>query len=318
MDFKDRVPQYPGRIKLTPVSGQTNVYDMIVMDSASVAGTPLNKATFDQFKAELTEMIANGGAQGTKGDKGEKGDPGVSSTDRVFLVGSNSTSCSGWYKLGSVTLNSNYLDYHAKISITGTYNSVAMPNGLLSVDIRYGNGAWEGINVTWEQFTGSNPDYIAYTTNTSGTITFYVYIPQQYVYCRVHIVNESNRDVYTKLFQPSASYGGIYTTRYTTSALSDFRYPIMSRWKCYSWVYTSECSSDKVVSCSKSTHGLNTVYGAILIPRSTATSTSGLSGYANVTSGTCRYGVTVSGTTVYATFDDGVFKHGFYALIYGE
>ena len=59
MDFKDRVPQYPGRIKLTPVSGQTNVYDMVIQDGAGVTGypigTPLNKATFDQFNAGLIE-----------------------------------------------------------------------------------------------------------------------------------------------------------------------------------------------------------------------------------------------------------------------
>lgn len=90
------------------------------------------------------------------------------------------------------------------------------------------------------------------------------------------------------------------------------------KWKFYAWTYKSECSSDKVVSCVKSDHGLTTVKGAVIVPRSTATSTSGLSGYSNVTSGTCRYGVTVSGTTVYVAFDDGTFKKGFYGLIYGE
>lgn len=42
--MKDRVSRYPGRVRLTPVSGQANVYDMELADSPSVAGTPLNKA----------------------------------------------------------------------------------------------------------------------------------------------------------------------------------------------------------------------------------------------------------------------------------
>ena len=42
--MQDRVSQYPGRIKLTPVSGQENVYDMEWADGATVEGTALNKA----------------------------------------------------------------------------------------------------------------------------------------------------------------------------------------------------------------------------------------------------------------------------------
>ena len=41
--MQDRVSQYPGRVKLTPVSGQENVYDMEWADNPSVVGTPLNK-----------------------------------------------------------------------------------------------------------------------------------------------------------------------------------------------------------------------------------------------------------------------------------
>lgn len=42
--MKDRVPQYPGRVRLTPVIGQQNVYDMEMADGATQAGTNLNKA----------------------------------------------------------------------------------------------------------------------------------------------------------------------------------------------------------------------------------------------------------------------------------
>ena len=43
--MKDRIPLYPGRVKLNPVSGQPNTYDMVRADEPTQEGTPLNKAT---------------------------------------------------------------------------------------------------------------------------------------------------------------------------------------------------------------------------------------------------------------------------------
>lgn len=44
--MNDRISNHPNRWKLTPVTGQTNVYDLERADDPTVAGTPLNKATF--------------------------------------------------------------------------------------------------------------------------------------------------------------------------------------------------------------------------------------------------------------------------------
>lgn len=43
--MQDRVPLYPGRVTLTPVSGQANTYDMARADQPSQEGTPLNKGS---------------------------------------------------------------------------------------------------------------------------------------------------------------------------------------------------------------------------------------------------------------------------------
>jgi len=43
--MKDRVPRYPGRVKMTPVAGQANTYDMARADDPTQEGTPLNKTT---------------------------------------------------------------------------------------------------------------------------------------------------------------------------------------------------------------------------------------------------------------------------------
>lgn len=42
--MQDRTPIYPGRVKLTPVSGQANTYDMERADNPTQVGTAINKA----------------------------------------------------------------------------------------------------------------------------------------------------------------------------------------------------------------------------------------------------------------------------------
>lgn len=46
--MEDRTPKYPGRIKLTPVPGQADTYDMVRVDEPTQEGTPLNKANLLQ------------------------------------------------------------------------------------------------------------------------------------------------------------------------------------------------------------------------------------------------------------------------------
>ena len=49
MEFQNRNPLHPGRIRLTPVDGQNLIFDVTLLDGAGTpanpAGTPLNKQT---------------------------------------------------------------------------------------------------------------------------------------------------------------------------------------------------------------------------------------------------------------------------------
>lgn len=47
VNFKDRVPTYPGRVRMVPVSG--DLYDFVRADEPREVGTPLDKATFDSM-----------------------------------------------------------------------------------------------------------------------------------------------------------------------------------------------------------------------------------------------------------------------------
>lgn len=53
----DRVPTYPGRVRMLPVSGQANTYDMVRADSPVVEGTPINKELLDQKAYTLTKAV---------------------------------------------------------------------------------------------------------------------------------------------------------------------------------------------------------------------------------------------------------------------
>lgn len=55
VNFKDRVPTHAGRVKLTPVTGQPDIYTMERADEPTEKGTPLDKATFESIiKSRLT------------------------------------------------------------------------------------------------------------------------------------------------------------------------------------------------------------------------------------------------------------------------
>lgn len=57
IDFRDRVPTFPGRVTLEPVNGQANTYDMLRADAPVIPGTPINKKLFEQLVQGLTESI---------------------------------------------------------------------------------------------------------------------------------------------------------------------------------------------------------------------------------------------------------------------
>ena len=64
--MQDRIPTYPGRVTLTPVSGQENTYDLARADQPTQVGTPLNTATL--FKTETDAALFGTSANRTVND----------------------------------------------------------------------------------------------------------------------------------------------------------------------------------------------------------------------------------------------------------
>ena len=59
--MQDRVSLYPGRVKLEPVAGQANTYDLTRADQPTQDGTPLNKANLlsDATAAAIKALLAS-------------------------------------------------------------------------------------------------------------------------------------------------------------------------------------------------------------------------------------------------------------------
>ena len=59
--MQDRVSLYPGRVKLEPVAGQANLYDLTRADQPTQEGTPLNKANLlsDATAAAVKALLAS-------------------------------------------------------------------------------------------------------------------------------------------------------------------------------------------------------------------------------------------------------------------
>jgi hypothetical protein len=56
IEVKDRIPTYPGRVKLIPVEGQPFTYDMVRSDEPIEVGTPINKVLFDSITADMVAL----------------------------------------------------------------------------------------------------------------------------------------------------------------------------------------------------------------------------------------------------------------------
>lgn len=116
INWVDRVATHPGRVQLTPVQGQTNIYDMERADEPTVAGTPVNAANLNAMQknmgldANMTVYVAVSGSDAT----------GNGSSTSPYQTITKALS----------TIPKNLNGYTATVNISaGTYNESVVVNG---------------------------------------------------------------------------------------------------------------------------------------------------------------------------------------------
>ena len=200
--MKDRVPLYPGRVKLTPVSGQENVYDMVRADQPTQEGDPLNKSTFltdntaslfglddTAVPNDVFNILKNVSLIGTSGETYKATDILGNVIGGFTNIQFGSYVGTGTYGLGNP--NSITSDFPIKLAIIIRYSSgrnmltpefSSMSQAFLTTsfvsgagfpyntsDLTYGKMSSDGKTYSWYHSTNVN-----YQQNTSGYTYYYV------------------------------------------------------------------------------------------------------------------------------------------------
>ena len=87
----DRIPTYPGRVKLIPVAGQANTFDLVRADEPLVTGTPINRVLFESIVsvAEAT-LTVSGWSMGANGRYAQTVSvPPVQANSKIVIVDCN-------------------------------------------------------------------------------------------------------------------------------------------------------------------------------------------------------------------------------------
>lgn len=187
----DRVPTHAGRIKLTPVAGQTDVFDMVRADEPTVEGTPLDKATLDGIsKNRLTgryydltatkyTISSAGGAfnplpiswnttadGANSGGYSITGSGGISSLYRAFDEDLNT------YWTANAKEPWIQLNIPDSITVTKMKISMAQPDSWSTTTVIQGQKA-DGTWVNLSSFSLPNSNLIEYTLNSPSTYKAY-------------------------------------------------------------------------------------------------------------------------------------------------
>lgn len=238
----DRVATHPGRIKLTPVAGENNLYDMERADNPTTVGTPINKALLDNKAYTLTgdvRVYVSTTGNDTSGD-GTSGSPFKTIQKAVDSLPKH---------LGG---------YTARIDIAnGTYEErvsvVGFTAGTLVVGISGRSVTIRGIEIIDSSYVTTNISNITYKSGFTGP--FYKVDKGSIVLMGSSMTVEGSKSSYIGVSASNGSNLSVYTD--TTLTISN----------CYNAAVVSEVGSTVVLDIVKGTNnsmGLVSTRGGFL------------------------------------------------------
>lgn len=229
----------------------------------------------------------------------------------------SSSGSKGWsLSLDEFSISSYYSSKYAGIRITPTYKKRSSSSSATGTTVA------EGCITTY-----SILHYNIDSNSTTGTVVPFI-IGISRGYADPPYVETYEWGAYLRFASHQVAelvYDSAYSGTWQLRNVSGSTYNIVSllqhvnSHKFYFWTYSSSVANDSRVSITKSTHGLSTVQGAIVIPKEKSTNgqSSSLSGDKNLVNGVSNYGVYVTGTTVYVICDTSTLSNGFFCIIYG-
>lgn len=209
IDFKDRVSNYPGRIKLTPVAGQADTYEMERADEPIEPGTPLDKATLNsivhsrltgRFYAPTVVREINTSRELTVSPLPTSGwvydtDNTNRATSGSFVVATSSNNGSAWLADG-VFRSAGWQSSGGDTAWVQIYHTqpLKVKNIRFAVDFQYAG------RFTKLEIQGSDDGQLWTTTGeltsiaTGSAVEYTLGAPDEYTYYRLYFTNsDSNR-----------------------------------------------------------------------------------------------------------------------------
>lgn len=167
ISIKDRAPLHPGRVQLSPVTGQPNIFDMTREDSPTEAGTPLNRRTMQLLQADIRTLPIAAGNTVVAGDVvdvagGEICKPFSSFQNTKYSPMSGSVQDVSGCALGESSIST--------LIKVGTSQISAYPGSITGKGgISYGNNISLGVNAAYpsvKRWDASSP-LISYTAGST-------------------------------------------------------------------------------------------------------------------------------------------------------
>lgn len=149
IDVKDRVPTYPGRVKLTKTNGTSEYVTLERADAPTQEGTPINKALFDSIKTDVDSKVSKLGDTMNGNLVIQNTAPGIELFDPEY------DGRTRLYK--DVSSNADYGTMIADIDATGNIDSL---------NIRRSAGLLDKLSLYVENANGTSTRYAIYGAHT--------------------------------------------------------------------------------------------------------------------------------------------------------
>lgn len=213
--FKDRIPLNPGRVKLNPVAGAVNTFDLVRADDPSEVGTPLDKATFNSIiHSRLTgRYYETAVSSGIGGDSitGITVSP-LPTTGWVYDEGNNQTARSGEYVVKSESrYSASYgaaqaftSDGWRSVSGYNTWLQIENPQAIRVNRIRFALEFGYADRFEKLEIQGSHSGAVWQTLGTISSVgstsaaTYTLTNPGDYKFIRLYFTNSSETSVSVK------------------------------------------------------------------------------------------------------------------------